>query len=1257
MKFWILFYLLSSAFTFAEDQDRLKQLLNLDRFTAYIGSWASVQRGKDRPEIAQAMQEIKPQEFLKMGIDPVKLADAKNYDGIILDVLNKRHPELKATAEQVNWGYNFLKMKMNEGFVISPIGVVKTINPDSPEKPIVVPTTVQPTDGSEILLNVGDYSANRTTRAVFWEATESQRKIEMFVGTARSFKQELVRRGSKILALVNTQANNYNPILLIQDPGEKSFHYAISEIAGQDRLSHLGLEASILGLEWTDKKAIPPIFTVESAEVKILRETDVLTKILNVLPRADHVVIGQKGAFERTFDSLGKIHSLIDLYTSTPTDFDVDGTKFMTKVGRESEETMVEFVMKYASDIDKIYEKQIPSLTKKNLLIPDAEVYTMDRASYQMADRLTIDQSGKVHRWRLFSNMWGDEIKPIAAALKATGYNNISYIGTAGALPSSGLKPGDLVMPQSSLNSNGVNEPISSSLVPSKAKSIKAVAHVGSPFEETEAWLKSVDKSAQAVEVETKYLATIFNGKDDKVNIMLLISDVVGSKDENLSTATSSVRRNAQINAISTVINNGDVVSTIAAPSSPTGIRSWIKEIVPNRDPASAFQLYREATLKGITTRPELEAFIKSQKSFTTAKLETFLDGADYRLASLAQKAGIAGALPDVALPTPFVDGRFNPSSGPVEVYLHTESPAIKSSLEQIVAELKKTDPDFAKYLTIKISNDPAPANFTKLPQVLSGDSPTLLSLYEKSALAFGGLAVTETRTGGLKFVPVTDTPNPLMASAFYKPDDKVAGILKQMRELPDGLDITKSFPPPSGWGTPHTSLRQVVVDSLPDGELAQIVPILDDPSKNLVIELRITKEGLKNPAVIAEEFTHLTQIMSSDYGFSHPYEWAETVANARRGSLPSLERLARMEVDAMKDAQYLITTLPLNSYGAVDLSDPKMEEFIVARRAQAEDMYAKVNKDFLLNQAKRNKAWDQMKIVFDKLEKDPLKLNDLILKNDRQGVRKLIETYLPWDLMEPAETNAWRTWLDAMVNPDPKRMQIVFRGMDDYPVLKNPSGQPGIVSTVLSKNQGNYTRRLRSLTTLRERFGGSRYMINPNSENVQEMATLNNNPSVLEEMKKHATDPRGSPFISVSDNNIANRFGYSERVALRIDERRLVFNAMSFGFDEKERLIPLVIFPDEVLYYQGKANLAPGATLTPIDGSDFQVKVEKALGRPLKPEELSWGIDKDVFLNEAYERTYPLELDASKLPTTSSCMVSGPCDCVYKTLGSLLSP
>ncbi|MCX7978949.1 MAG: hypothetical protein N2578_08095, partial [Bdellovibrionaceae bacterium] len=178
--------------------------------------------------------------------------------------------------------------------------------------------------------------------------------------------------------------------------------------------------------------------------------------------------------------------------------------------------------------------------------------------------------------------------------------------------------------------------------------------------------------------------------------------------------------------------------------------------------------------------------------------------------------------------------------------------------------------------------------------------------------------------------------------------------------------------------------------------------------------------------------------------------------------------------------------------------------------------------------------------------------------------------------------------------------------------------GRPGLMSTLLTKNQGNYTRRLRSLSTKRIINGKDSY-------------TNANYVSIARQFLSHARDPIGSAFLSfstslaVAGNFVHNYPGSNRRTGIivaRIDARRLVGNFMSQYISEREVLVPLVVFPDEIVAFvettqASKMNMKP-VELTQQILKQFQIPT-------YSPEEVSniwkehgWMYIKNNFISEA---------------------------------------
>ncbi len=207
-------------------------------------------------------------------------------------------------------------------------------------------------------------------------------------------------------------------------------------------------------------------------------------------------------------------------------------------------------------------------------------------------------------------------------------------------------------------------------------------------------------------------------------------------------------------------------------------------------------------------------------------------------------------------------------------------------------------------------------------------------------------------------------------------------------------------------------------------------------------------------------------------------------------------------------------------------------------------------------------------RLAKDELEKLPFKLNDLVLRNDRQGVASIFESYLPLDIMEPVERAMWRQWLDAIRNPDLKNSVVLYRGLDPFndKVQRNEiAGKEnvGLFSVLLNRNQGSFTRRLRSLLTMRYKIMSTLV------PSLPAVSPVNNAPTISQVMRNHAIEPKGSPFLSfTTDVAVAQSFAVDGIVAVNVDKRRILPNITGYAGD-LEMLIPLVIFPDEIVAFE----------------------------------------------------------------------------------------
>ncbi|WP_413567966.1 hypothetical protein ACLWBD_08950 [Bdellovibrio sp. HCB117] len=362
-----------------------------------------------------------------------------------------------------------------------------------------------------------------------------------------------------------------------------------------------------------------------------------------------------------------------------------------------------------------------------------------------------------------------------------------------------------------------------------------------------------------------------------------------------------------------------------------------------------------------------------------------------------------------------------------------------------------------------------------------------------------------------------------------------------------------------------------------------------------LVFRLRYDEKALQNKDSLIRDVALITALTKNGgYGvfesvymntsvsaeIESPHSIAELMTNAREGSPTAQARLNLLFskiLEQLRLSQSMVTDMGLTQDVLKDQANQLKD-----RQAALDELAAK-------HQRKQQKALDAWKSdtgALDKLEAMNEKLDDLILKNDRKGVRKMLEAYLPWAVMEPVEANTWKIWLEAIENPNHEKSVIAFRGLkyDTDKIQRKQTAQGevfGFMSTVLTKNQGSYTRRLRSLSTNREKNGDVSF-----NRLSQEKSSDVRSIRITDQMTSHARDPKASSFISFTyDPNVAYRFmgndvtkqikgesvtvPYGGILVVKMDARRMIPNVPSMYGTEIELLAPLIVFPDEVVKYK----------------------------------------------------------------------------------------
>lgn len=757
----------------ASDTDEISYYLSIDKFKYYLNEYSVALEGKAPDDIITALRKLTVEDIIEMHLSPSDLSDADNYDGLIYEYLESKNLVANVKKEDLKWNYNFFRTKLNEAFTLSPSKLTIDLSLNSGEKSLVNETLIAPEviNPEDMTLDSGHYISNRTTRAIFWEAIENERPIEFHLGDSREFLKGLKEQKGEILYEVKPLAKNYNKIFIVKYPGETNYRYAITNIGGQDRLNHLVNQLSLSNIKGGKLKN--KIIVKGDLKKFHAAKIEEHTLQLKLLPQADRVIIGQKESIDGKFNIFWKIRALKNLYDEDPDLFESTLDLKTREKFFALEKAPFETIFKDKKVIEDAFlklQKDIEDNPKINP--PKFKVYNYDNFTIEMCDYIFKDANGKDVRWRVVSNVWGDEIVPIAQAFKNTGHNNVVYMGTAGAFAEKGYKVGDLVIP--SAVHDGTNK-IGVKSNPMKIEGAKyggSVEHVGSPFEESNLWLEKARSRSELVEVETSYLRKIFDGPKDNVEMYLLISDILGSDTETLAHATSSKRKNMQNKLLSSLFQRD-----------AKGIPSPIAEISMTAVEKNRNLVFETLAKKSVAYRYYAHAHLKNSKNLTEKEILKFAEGAPAftdsflldRLVKVSElihevnKKLKGSAQFDIAFSKSLVEGTWNPKNQKLEITLKAKNAEAEKSIKTILASLNEHLGKIKAYADISVATSIEGSDmiWMKIPE--KTDPDFLVKIYSLSGLKNAGLYHNVTYNGNLtlSLLPIAKTERPL--EAFYQ--------------------------------------------------------------------------------------------------------------------------------------------------------------------------------------------------------------------------------------------------------------------------------------------------------------------------------------------------------------------------------------------------------------------------------------------------------------------------------------------------------
>ena len=352
----------------------------------------------------------------------------------------------------------------------------------------------------------------------------------------------------------------------------------------------------------------------------------------------------------------------------------------------------------------------------------------------------------------------------------------------------------------------------------------------------------------------------------------------------------------------------------------------------------------------------------------------------------------------------------------------------------------------------------------------------------------------------------------------------------------------------------------ELAVDTkMPSDEAFRIVPAVEDQAYKLKI---FYSKGAVNDIDALNEISKFLQL-STNLRLPSTYAFFELAYNARAQDLTSLSVLSQLRYEALTDD--VVTPHVYDNAGFFQRTKQYAEEW-KSLNDKFKALEREKNKNDKVQALKRKEIMDAL----DKASDDK-QFKTFIAKNDRKGAADLLKKYLPWEEMPPFEKLFWESYLDVMANPVGFEDRVlVFRGIDDDMIHEAIDGgkmlgkeeafreqKIFVMSTIMTKNQGSWNRRLRSLTAMYEKTIATDDAGRSDVTRTARITTM---------FKKHSGDPVGSPFLSTTPKfSVAAGFGYNRNSAYFIDPRLLFFNYASGFENEIEFLLPLMTFPDDL--------------------------------------------------------------------------------------------
>ena len=547
------------------------------------------------------------------------------------------------------------------------------------------------------------------TRGVFWDVNHSDRDIEFHVGLYREFFDRVAAKGGIIIGEVKTAAANYNKIYILKYPDKNHLTYAVAPISGQDRLNHLLYHLAVAQASLPGPSADTKVVQYGQTNSYLERTEKDFILWLKRRPKADVTLIGQKVGLEKIFTEMAS----------------------------------------------------------KNKVAINFKSGEFSSSMFDTADLSYKNKNGKTGLIRVISNVWGDEIRPIAQALSATGHQKILYIGTAGALPHSNYAVGDLLVAKTFISADMhtvINFPSSFSVIPqtSIVKNDAIIGGVISPLLENQKWAQQfAAKGAHGVEVETFHLAKALKEKA-QLSVLLMVSDVLFSK-HTLDAMDPSMRSEAKNIAFQVLFKEAGIENVAESPAPPeNSLEKTMQQIFPPKTSA----VYRHFALQtarqnfaGRAPANNLQNILRYWNHFTEKDIEEVILPVSELAMIIKQTAELKNKI-FISVPQTFLKGTWHPKKDDLQInFIAIDSNSQKklnSIIENWQAKSKirnvAAKSSLSNIETISAMNGNT-ENKTFALEKFKANRFSFHELYAAGAYMYSGMMQTETSIGEWKFI------------------------------------------------------------------------------------------------------------------------------------------------------------------------------------------------------------------------------------------------------------------------------------------------------------------------------------------------------------------------------------------------------------------------------------------------------------------------------------------------------------------------